>query len=270
MSNALTVYEPNTFAALDQSSAAAQALIVNMAGEDYSDADLTRVKTPSGGQLFWTIEGVSGVETTPEIEGILVFVASQGILWPTLDAVEGTKPVLITRDLKTARSPASLTRDDDGKIEEIEGVDDQTMIDVLNDLEIRTDDGKPTGVWNWESLPYTQFGSGKDGNGKFAKEGRLLFILRKTEVLPLVIRCGPSAIGSIRKMILHLPAPHYRCVVGVGLKEEKSAAGQKYSLPVPRLKGLISEEEGSVIEKMYTSKLRRAYNSGAVNVVDSE
>lgn len=248
----------NEFAALSPDSMAAIALRENIGNEGFSESDLIRVKTPSGGALFWTIEGPSGPETAGEIEGVLVFQGLFGLLWPSLEPSDDSKPVLETKDLRHAKIRGAIKRDESGKIVSIEGVTDPEMLKVLAERE-------KDGVVNWAELPYCEFGTGKNGSGKFAKEGRALFILRKGSVLPLLIRTGPSALGIFKKFLTQLEVPYWMAVVGLTLKEEKSAGGQKYSLIVPKLKGVLEPEAAAQVKTQYHEKLKAGWEAGNIS-----
>lgn len=258
MSTALKVYEPNSFAALDPTSRAAIALKANIGNEGFSESDLIRVKTPSGGGIFWTIDGPSGPQQAAEIEGILVFQSLCGILWPSLEPSDDSKPIAETKDMVTGVVRAKITRGEDGVITAIEGASPE-MTSEISKLEIGQ-----TGTFQWTDLSYTQFGTGKNETGKFAKEGRALFILRAGSVLPLMIRTGPSALKNFKKLLTQLEYPYWQCVLSLGLKEQKSQGGQKYSEIVPRLVGTISDEAALQIEKEYKLKLQKGWNSGAI------
>lgn len=248
----------NEFAALSPDSMAAIALRENIGNEGFSESDLIRVKTPSGGSMFWTIDGPAGPENTAEIEGVLVFQSLFGILWPTLKSSDDSKPVLETKDMRYAKIRGAIKRDESGKIISIEGVTDPQMLAVLSDRE-------KDGVVEWQSLPYCEFGTGKDGNGKWAKEGRALFILRKGSVLPLLIRTGPSALGVFKKFLTQLEVPYWMAVVGLTLKEEKATSGEKYSLIVPKLKGVLEPEAAAQVKTQYHEKLKAGWEAGNIS-----
>jgi len=156
-----TVPELLPFARFNPDSDALQAFVANTGGgADLNFGDLTTVKTPSGGGLAWTIETPGrDAEASTSIEGILAFQARGGILWPSLVSGTGDKPVLVTRDMRIGKLQLPTTRDNQGKIVDIQGVSDQTMIQTLRDLEL----ADHPGCFHWDSLPYSQFGSGRNG-----------------------------------------------------------------------------------------------------------
>ena len=272
---------PELFAALrkfptyDPNSVQAKALAANTAGMELTAQDLTTVKTPSGGGRFWELEGPSGAESVPEITGVLAFYAMQGTLWATQGLGNGDRPILATRDMtvaRLARPDNEVTRNELGKIVAIEGVNPE-MARQIGDYEI-VDDGRT--YWNWPSLPWTQFGSGRGGKGKFAKESILLFILTDRHPLPYVIRTGSSAIKPIRQWLLKLQVPYWHTVVGVSLKQETTKADDgtgkivevKYSVPVLSLKSTLSPVEGDAVEQTIHSQMKSGWNSGSIDTSD--
>jgi hypothetical protein len=233
------------------------------------------VKTPSGGGRFWEIEGASGVESLAEIEGVLVFWALQGTLWATQGLGNGDRPIMATRDMSIARMVRpdnEVTRNEQGKIVAIEGVDSE-MAKQIGDYEI-TENGRS--FWNWPTLPWTQFGSGRGGKGKFAKESALLFVLTKSHPLPYVIRTGSSALKPIRQWLLRLQVPYWHTVVGIGLKQETTKADDgtgkivevKYSVPTLNLKSTLSPVEGNAVEHTIHSQMKASWNSGSIDATE--
>lgn len=237
MSTALATVESSRFAALAPNSDVGEALKANLAhGETIDESMLIRVKTPAGGATTWIIPGVSGDETAAEITGLLVGFFPRGVLWPAEEPAEGTLPVLITHDLITAYAVGAVPEE---------------MADILEPHRL------PDGSYDWQKLPYTQFGSGKGGFGKRAKEQRVMFILRESDPFPLVVTAQPGSLRPIRAFVPRLPVPHYRAIVSLGLEKVKSRGGQAYARIVPKLVGTIDKESGEKIRNLYTVPLGR-------------
>jgi hypothetical protein len=248
---AMAVCSRNDFLAIATDSDVALAIQENMQdGDSFSMTDLVRVKTPSSGSLFWTIPEVSGETVEKLIEGVIVFQAKQGILWPSLDSSGDSKPVLVTNDMKHARLNCE---------------ESEVPSDMMAELQKHELPGNP-GVYDWAKLPYTQFGSGKNGIGKFAKETRLLFILRKNDPWPLVIRVGPGSLKAVTQFIMRLTVPYYRAVVSLSLKKQTSKGGQDYSEIVPVLTAVLNTEDGEVIKERYTNRLKHDFDSGKLQI----
>lgn len=265
MSTALSVIPVNTFQAFDPTSRAARALMANTEGRGFSQQDLIQVKTPAGGGQFWEIQEPSGAQAVPEITGLLVFYARQGVLWPSSDPSSQSKPIIVTRDWNRGTLQAKATRDENGVITDIEGTPPE-MVKELAALESPVGSGN----FDWKALPYTQFGSGKNRTGKFAKEKYLLFILRQGSVLPIVVHTGPSAIKGIGQFLTQLEYPYWQAMVGITLKVEEAKgvddSGRpnniKYSLAKISLKSVISDEDADIVHNRYTASLKSEWERG--------
>jgi len=241
MGNELAKIDANDYLALGEDRDLAAAVEANLDdGGGIEIGDLVRIPTPSGGGTTWSIETIEGEETTPEIIGILVLQKLHGVLWPNEEPSEGTSPLLVSDDLIVGRKVG----DDYGDLSE-EAIESTK---------------RPDGLYDWRALPYTQMGSGRGGIGKRAKEGRMLAILRPGEMLPVIVRAQPGSAMIIRKFIRSLRVPYWRAVVSLSLVKQTSKGGQKYSQIVPKLVGVLSDEQGAIVRDRYTEPLRAALN----------
>lgn len=245
MSTELSIVNPANFLALQPGSDVSEALTANLVeGESMMIGDLTVVKTPTSGSTKWTIEDVTGEVVTDAITGILVYYGPHGVLWPSNESVEGTKPLLVTHDLKIARKIG----DDYGDL-------DEAAIEAC-----RNDDGS----YDWKALPYNQFGTGKNGIGKRCKEQRLMAILRESDAFPLLIRAQPGSLKSVTTFIKKLPCAHFRAIVELKLEKAQSKGGQAYAMIKPRLVAQLTKEQGEVVKTMYTENLGEAIRNAAL------
>lgn len=236
----LAVIEPANYPALNPDSDLAEAMTANVRGQAMQESDLIRVPTPAGGSTKWIVPGDSGEEAVNEIIGLLVYFAPRGTLWPTQE-VSDSRPLLVSADLLTA----TRVGDDYGDIDP-------------DELEkYRSNPGNEPAVYDWSSLPWNEFGTGKDGSGKRCKESRLLFLLREGEPFPLLIRAQPGSLKTIRPFIMRLTVPHWRAVIGLSLQEAKSKAGKKYAQIVPRLVGTLPKDFGEKVRETYTGPLQK-------------
>lgn len=240
MSTALATIDTGTYLALQEGGAIAEAMEANLGeGASLRESDLTRVTIPTGGSTTWIIPGLRGDEPAKTIEGILVYMTVRGILWPKAEPEEGSLPALVSHDLKTARR-----------------VSDDLSADFLRSIE----DAR-TGVdtYDWAKLPQTQWGSGKDGAGKAAKEQRVLYILRQGDPLPLVVVIQPGSLKDWQKFVLAMTKagiPYWRAVVSLGLEKTSSSGGQPFSKVVPQLAGELTPEQGAVIREKFTEPMK--------------
>lgn len=239
----------------------------NLDGQGISIFDLTTVKTPSGGAQFFSMDTVSGPVAMPTITGVLAFTTLHGVLWPSQDSAGGSKPVLVTRDVRTARlaaSPDLVTRDPEtGRLTAIQGVPPE-MVAVLAPLE-----DLKTGTWDWGVLPYTQFGSGKNGFGKAAKEGRLAFICTADASLPICLRIAPSGLRDMKTILLKLDLPYYHYVWQFSLKvsESKGPGKEKFSQIIPTIVGTLNPQDALIVANQWKTPLEREWRGADLSSV---
>lgn len=246
-STALATVETKNYLALQDGGAIAEAMAANLGeGAAFRESDLTRVPIPSGGGTTWLVPTIQGDEAKKTIEGILIYQCVRGILWAKEEPEEGSLPVLVSNDLKTARLVAP------------ENVD-KAMMDRI--APARREDG----TYDWEKLPQNQWGTGKGGNGKAAKEQRVLYVLSQDEPLPLVIVIQPGSLKGWREFIVALTKagiPYYRAVISLGLEKETSTNGQPFARVVPKLIGTLSAEAGKLVVEKFQRSMQ-AVASGA-------
>lgn len=240
----LTTLQNSRFLALRPDSDIAEALEANLAnGERIKETDLTRVKIPSGGVTKWTVSSIKGDEVLDELVGVLVHYSPRGVLWPSQDPGNAL-PVLVSDDLRTARRVGEDLGDLDSEILDAMAIDD---------------DGK---LYDWRGSDergpnkYNDFGSGKNGVGKRAKESRMLGLLREGDAFPLLISAAPGSLKTVVPFVKKLTVPHFRAIVSLKLEKLKSKGGQDYARIVPTMVGEISREEGARIKQLYTEPLR--------------
>lgn len=242
MSTAMTtVQNVLSFPALRPDSRQARIIEANLDGEPMREMDLVRVKTPLGGSTTWTIDSDGNSEATDEIVGLLVAIGKRGYLWPSEDPSE-QRPVLESRDLLVARRLS----DDLG-----------TSIDPKALEKYRIGDR----TYDWVAISTSpEFGYGAArGGAKRVKEQRILAILRDGDTWPLLVSVGPGSLPLWTPFQKRMKCFHYEAVVGLRVQKAKNAAGSPYSQIVPRLVGVISEEEGEVARRLYTEPLQRMF-----------
>jgi len=240
------------YLALRADSEIAEALAANLvAGETIQASDLCRVKTPAGGGKVWQWTDAAGVERSEKaISGLLVAYIPSGSLWGSEEPAKGELPVLVTYDFVTARRVNDRIGDLDEEQLEACRVGDR--------------------LYAWDRLPWTQYGSGKGGVGKRAKECRLMFVLQAGETWPVLVTAGPGSLKTVGPFVKKLPVAHFRCEVELTLAKQESSGGIVYSQIVPRLVGTLSREEGAVIQKLYTAPLQRIAQTFEVDTTDGE
>lgn len=242
MTTEIARIETTNFLALQDGGAIAEAMQANMGAEaSLKESDLTRITIPAGGGTSWMIPTLLGDETTKSLEGVLVWQCVRGLLWPSHSPTEGTLPVLCSHDLKVGNL-----------------VCDQENVpkDVWDSIQIaRRDDG----LFDWDKLPQTQWGSGTGGTGKAVKEQRVLFILREQDALPCVVTISPGSLKEWSKFMIEMTKagiPFYRAVVSLSLEKDKATSGESFSRVVPKLAGVLSSEDGEVIREKFSAPMR--------------
>lgn len=215
------------------------------AGEQFRYTDLPRAKVPTGGGTKWQIESVLGDEMVETINGVLVFYGKAGVLWAHEIMKKGSRPLLRTDDLLTAVQ----TSEDFGELDQ--QAIEECFVGMI----------KGQKAYDWQKLPYNQWGSGK-GNGKRCKEQRLLCILREGDLAPIFVRVPPASVSEIssfmRKLTLLAQMPHYRMVVSLGLQKETNNEGIEYAKINIKKLDIVSEEEGKFFKAMFTDALGSA------------
>lgn len=245
------------YPALAPNSRQAQIIAANLDGEPMTEMDLVKVPTPAGGGTTWNIDANGNTESTDEIVGLLVAVGKRGVLWPKDDPSD-MRPVLVSHDLLVGYR-----------------VGDEVSLGDIDPAALeryRIGDRR----YDWAALstgPEFGYGAGKSGSGKKVKEARILAILREGETWPILVTVGPGSLRNWLPFQKRLPAFPWECVVGLKLQKVKSSGGQPYSQIVPRVVGVISEEQGAVAKKVYHDSLTAMFNAppaGAVGVVRDE
>jgi hypothetical protein len=246
MFNAITTIDTGTYLALADGGEIAEAMAANLGeGSALKESDLTRVRIPSSAGTQWTVPGLLQDEITPSLDGILVYQCVRGVLWAGDEPEEGSLPLMVTDDLKIGRLVADNPP--------------QNFLDAIEPHRI-----VGTDHYKWSDIPQNQWGSGKNGEGKRCKEQRVLFILRETEPLPLVVTIQPGSLKNWQQFIVALTKagiPYWRAVITLTLEKDKSATGVAYSKVVPQLVGTLTKEQGDVIREKFTETMRAVAQS---------
>ena len=216
----------------------------NLDGEPMNEQDLVRVKTPAGGGTKWTVPVNGNDESFDELVGLCVGIAKRGVLWPQDDPTD-QRPVIVSNDLLVGyRVSDDLGSNIDPKVLEKFRIGDRR--------------------YDWTALansPEFGYGSARGGAGKRCKESRIIAILREGDVWPILVTVGPGSLRGLLPFLKRLPSFHFECVIGLKLEKAKSSGGQPYSVIVPRVVGLVSEEQGEVARRIYVEPLKRMFSA---------
>ena len=243
MSTEIASVSSSSFEILNPESDIREAMIANLADEGGSvDINtLPKVSMPTGGGKNWSWTDSNGTDqSSPVIEGLMVFKASRGVLWPSEEPTS-LPPVLITNDLKTAYRVSDEIGDLDSALLEKARVGDRT--------------------YDWQRLHYNSYGTASNGRSKRCKESRILGILQAGEAWPVMVQIGTGSLRTVVPWLQLLKLPYHRCIVRLGLDKTKNNDGQAYAVVVPETIGSVSKEEGQFILDTYTNPLKAAFDA---------
>jgi len=235
----ITGVASSNYLALRPDSDVREALTANLGpGESLNASDLPRVPTPAGGGKMWGwTDSGNNEQSAKSIDGVLVYYGVRGTLWGSEEPQGKVSPVLVSYDLITA----IRVNDDIGDLNA-----DQLEACRVGDR-----------TYDWQRLPWNQYGTSKSGRGKRCKESRLMAILRRDEAWPLLVTAGPGSLKTVVPFVKRLPVPHFRAEVSLTLEKVENSGGQPYSQIVPKLNGTVSKEEGEILRRLYTVPLSR-------------
>ena len=229
---ALVVLKPEQYPALLPEVAAT--IKANLAGEEVSAADLTRIKVPSGGATSWSIPTPEGEESAKTLEGVLIHVTRRRAYWA---------------DPNPTGNPPDCTSSD-----------------------CATGHGLPGGPC--ADCPLNVFGSanradGKPGRGKGCKESRLLFILREGQSLPEVVVCPPGSLRITKQYLLKLGAPYWAVLTRLELERTQNKDGIAFAQIKPSKVGTLAPEVAEQI-RHYAEQLQAVFSTVTVEPEDIE
>ena len=206
----------------------------NLAGERLTERDLPRATVPSGGSRVWNIPGdEASDQPLMALRGVLVTVTQPRARWDkNMDEAGGGAPPVCS----------SI----DGKI----GV------------------GNPGG--KCQECPHNAWGSDGVGNGKSCKEKRMLYLLQKDNLLPLVVQAPSTSIESVKRYRLSLAnqRQHYYGVE-TELSLERVDAGFPHSRIVLKKVGELSPDETEKA-KTYIDAFSNVFQQATDLVADAE
>ena len=164
------------------------------------------VKSPSGGSTVFEVPGLAGDEAEKELTGIILDFTTPRAYWDNPDPVEGTPPICMSQD------------------------------------SIISHDGKACA-----SCAFNDYGS-KDGdsNAKACKESVLLFLLRPSSIIPLLVRVPATSKPRFLKYatrLLSTLTPINSVVTKITLEKATSKGGKPYALFNFQVVGTLSPEE---------------------------
>lgn len=184
----------------------------NLGTGGINQSELTRIKIPAGGGLSWTVPSIDGENAEKTIQGIIVHFTDVRAYWKEAFTGEGTPPTCSSTDGITGL-------------------------------------GEPGGKCTF--CPLNEFGTGTDAKGqpsnaKACKEGRLLFLLRPEDLIPIVVSLSTMSIRPSKRYFLALAQraiPYYGVVSELGLEQDKNSTGIVYSKATFKATRQLTDEE---------------------------
>lgn len=216
----------------------------NLGDHGISPSDLLRAKVPSGeSSAMWSIPSPDGDdEAVRSVDGVIVYWQDVRAYWKEAFSGGGTPPECSSNDCLTGQG----------------------------------DIGEGIGTRDCATCPMAQFGSavkqnGDAGNGQACRAMRLLFVLRESDLLPMVIACPPTSLKAIRQYFLQLAsrrAPYHGVVTSLALEKTKSGDGIAYYLIKPKMIGRLSDDEHARVKPM-AAMLKPAVDVSAMAADDA-
>jgi hypothetical protein len=199
----------------------------NVGPEGLQPQDLTRVQIPTGGSTTWQIEMLGQTEDLKSVEGVIVAWMTTRRYWAVgVDEAEETTP------------PDCASQD---------GLVGMGQFGVGSSLHSTGD---------CITCPMNQWGSGDNKGGKSGpkacREGRLLFIMREEDLIPVTVLCPPTSIKKLRNYMTDLiktQQPHYGVVTKLEL-EKAEDKGKKWSIVLPSIVGKLDPEMAAAARQM--------------------
>ena len=192
----------------------AEVMRENLAGEHITDRDLERVVLPAGGARQWEVPTIDASEYQDTIEGIIIHRTFPRAYWET------------NLDDSGSKTPPDCSSPDG-----VKGF------------------GNPGG--DCHSCPFNQWGSAERGNGKACKEKQMLFVLRTSDLLPMVVQVPSTSLQQVKNHFLRLAShnpPHkfYHTITQLTL-EKVEANPFDYSRIVLRSSGIVPDEKREAV-----------------------
>lgn len=232
-SNAIAIYDGEPYAIVRQDvSILPEILEANIGNpENLNEFDLDRVSMPSGGGLAWMVTNIDGEpEPLSEIEGVILLHGDRRAYWSIgfNESGGGSPPDCSSMDAKTGVGRIPVHADLTIKSPNFE----------LGEVESRS----------CKTCPMSQWGSydpdKESDNRQACNQRKILYIIRKDDILPLVISLAPTSIRGFNQFMLRLTSrmiPSYGAIIGLKLRQESSSGGITYSVVHPRLISVLSD-----------------------------
>lgn len=192
-----------------ESSGIAQAVQANLGSGGISPFELDNVHVPAGGTTTWEVPSLSGPQEVKDLEGIIVH-------W------------------KTTRSYWSESYDDSGGGTPPECSSEDCVVGY----------GTPGGLC--VACPLSKFGTARKGGGQACRQMQLLFLVRESDHLPIVMVVPPSSLKEVKQYFLRLSMSgiaYHDVVTRLSLKKATNKGGLVYSAILPTMAAKLGPDE---------------------------
>jgi len=225
-----------------KSDAAVQAIRANLEREEITPFDLIRLTVPPGGITSWQVpddESESGYKSVDSVEGVILDYRLVRAYWESgFDEGGGGMPPDCHSDNGTHG--------------------------------VGTIGGDPPGSLCSECA-LNQFGSAGEGRKKACKEMRLLFVLPKSSIMPIVISLPPASIKGFRKYLMRLsssdvPTVYNRVVTKFRLRREEKP--MPHGVVVLTVARRLTDEEIHAMER-YAETFALLWREVSVETIES-
>ena len=186
--------------------------------------DLEKIKVPTGGSLSFDVPTLTGEESVKDFEGVI-------IAWKVVRSYWD-------KEFDGSKEPP-VCYSDGGE----------------------SGFGKPNGEaengWHdCSACNKNEWDTGKDGIGKACSEKRLYFLVRKDDMIPVVVVAPATSVKNVRQYFLKLAGkaiPFYGVVTKFSLEKAESTKGIKYSKLVPTATSILAEKDRELFKAMAVS-----------------
>ena len=218
----ITIYEGPKYEVLNNDISELPDIFAANLGEggEVNEFDLDRVGIPTGGGLSWTVPDLNGEpDSVKELVGVVILHGNKRVYWEgTFDEAGGGPPDCSSND----------------------GASGYGRIEADGELGVRACSSCPKSQWG--SLNPTD----PDDNRQACSARKSVYLIRPTDMLPLVLDLAPTSVRAFNRFMLRLTSrgiPSYKAVVRLGLTQESGPP--KYSVVKPSLESVLSDEEAA-------------------------
>lgn len=198
--------------------AIAEIIRANIGDGPINDFTFDRIKVPTSGGQIWQVPTLEGVSDAREIEGVIVaWKETRGFWKESFDVSGGGTPP------DCASSDSIVGRGTPG------GECLKCPLALFGSADQKTDSK----------------GNKIESRSQACKQVRLLFLLQKDTMLPVIVACPPTSLTGARKFFLRLASngvPYYGVVTRLMLTPDKNKDGIKYSKVEMSVVGKLSDE----------------------------